>query len=182
MQCRLEAGDGRRSEVTVAVTGVEDDEIQFDIEAVEPAEQPEGATDSVGQGVVGDRVTITLGGVDAGDVMLESVTSRTTPTDAEFGEPPAKGTYWTVTVVVNALPGQAFDINPLDFYLRDEAGNRWDAFDGNAIFESTDNDLPATDLNAGERVRGTIVFDAPATATELVYAPELDALFRWKLV
>ena len=121
MQCRLEAGDGTRSAVTVTVTGVEDDQIQFDIEAVEPAEQTEEATDSVGQGVVGDRVTITLGGVDAGEVILESVTSRTTPTDAEFGEPPANGTYWTVTVVVNALPGQTFDINPLDFYLRDEA-------------------------------------------------------------
>lgn len=90
------------------------------------------------------------------------------PPDADFGEPPANGTYWTVTIVATATGDQTVDVNPFDFYLRDPAGNRWDAFDGNAIYESTDNDLQATTLNAGETVRGAVVFDAPTEAAELV--------------
>jgi hypothetical protein len=55
-----------------------------------------------------------------------------------------------VTIVATATGDQTVDVNPFDFYLRDPAGNRWDAFDGNAIFESTDNDLQVTTLTGGE--------------------------------
>jgi hypothetical protein len=147
-----------------------------------PAEEPTQPADTVAAGAVGDTITVTEDGVDTGEVLFESVTSRTTPTDADFGEPPANGTYWTVTIVATAIGDQTFDVNPFYFYLSDPAGNRWDAFDGNAIFESTDNDLQATTLNAGEMVRGTIVFDAPAEAAELVYAPGLRSLATWTLV
>ena len=87
-----------------------------------------------------------------------------------------------MTIVATAIGTQTFDINPFDFYLRDPAGNQWDAFDGNAVFEGTDTDLQATTLNGGETVRGTIVFDAPAEAAKLVYAPGLRSLASWTLI
>ena len=109
------------------------------------------------------------------------MTTRETPSDPEFGDPPANGKFWTMTIVATAIGAQTFDVNPFDFYLRDAAGNQWDAFDGNAVFEGTDNDLQATTLNSGETVRGTVVFDASAEATELVYAPGLRSLATWAL-
>jgi Domain of unknown function (DUF4352) len=157
------------------------DPVESEPAAESPAEEQTPPAETVAQGAVGDTAVVSEDGVDVGEVLVEDVSTSTTPTDPEFGEAPANGTYWTVTIVATATGTQTFDINPFDFYLRDPAGNQWDAFDGNAIYESTDNDLEATTLNGGEHVRGVIVFDAPTDAAELVYAPGLRSLATWTL-
>jgi hypothetical protein len=44
-----------------------------------PPEEPTQPADTVPQGAIGETVTVTKDGADVGEVLAESVTSRTTP-------------------------------------------------------------------------------------------------------
>lgn len=147
----------------------------------EPEPEPEPTNDGPMVFALGEAGSYSEDGVDIGSITAESFETSTEAPD-EYSEPPVNGQYLTVAVVATALDGQLYDVNPFDFYVRDDDGNRWDQTSGNAFYAAGDNDLSAVTLNGGETVRGTISFDVPPEATELVYAPGLRALGVWALV
>ena len=53
--------------------------------AVEPPPVEEPAEDTAAAGVVGDTITVSEDGTDVGEVLVEEVTTRETPSDSQFG-------------------------------------------------------------------------------------------------
>jgi len=124
---------------------------------------------------VGQPGTVTEEGVDVGTLTITKVaTSRKAL--AEFGDPPENARFLFVTVTGTALPGQSFDLNPFDFYVRTPDGQHLEAANGNAMFALDDGTLDAVTLTPGEHVKGIVPFDVPTGRLTVVYAPQLEAL------
>lgn len=120
-------------------------------------------------------------------VTVEKV-ETSTKTRSSYGKP-AKWEYRFITVAYqNLLPESAdpdnpdnqMPYNPLDWYLRDAAGNHYGSDSGHS-FDAMDNIMDSGQLNPGEKARGTFAIDAPAKATELVYAPFDRTYAVWDL-
>lgn len=128
--------------------------------------------------VLGEGGTYSEDGEPVGTITVETAETLAAAPD-EYSDPPVNGVFLTVSVVATALDANLYDVNPWDFYVRDTNGNRWDLGSGNGYYR--DDGLDATTLNGGETVRGTISFDVPPEATQLVYAPMQRAIGVWDL-
>ena len=95
-----------------------------------------------------------------------------TKTPGEFPDVP-ENKYFAV-FSISARAAKTFDINPYDFYVRGDDGAHYDG-----AFASVEPDLHPVTLNAGEKVKGNVVFDIPSKHATLVYAPGSSALSEW---
>lgn len=129
---------------------------------------------------MGDTLTVTIDGSEAGEITASSPTA-TQRAIGEFGERPARGYYITIVITAKAATAitEPFSVNPFDFYVRTTDGTHIEYGDGNAITAQRDDQLDAVDLNAGETVKGTLTLDVPAPHGTLVYAPFSQAVGSW---
>lgn len=129
---------------------------------------------------MGDTLTVTVDGSEAGEITASSPTA-TQRAIGEFGERPASGYYITIVITAKAADAvtQPFSVNPFDFYVRTADGTHIEYGDGNAITAQRDDQLNAVDLNAGEKIKGTLTLDVPAPHGTLVYAPLSRAVGTW---
>jgi hypothetical protein len=135
----------------------------------------------------GTPVLITQDGGDAAAVNVKKITVTTTPADPSYGSAPANGYYVIVKVSATTLPDftKGFDINALDFYALDGAGNQSQEGNGNA-FDALSNSQSNTDitatLGAGQTSTGWEAFDVSSPHGTIVYAPNFDGqpLGSWK--
>ncbi|HEY9473127.1 MAG TPA: DUF4352 domain-containing protein [Mycobacteriales bacterium] len=129
---------------------------------------------------MGDTLTVTIDGSEAGEITASSPTATQRAT-SEFGDPPARGYYVTIVITAKAATAisEPFSVNPFDFYVRTSDGTHIEYGDGNAITAQRDDQLNAVDLNAGEKVNGTLTLDVPAPHGTLVYAPLDRAVGSW---
>lgn len=89
---------------------------------------------------------------------------------------PEHGRFLALDVTFMAL--QTADINPFDFTLLLEDGERLDPTFG----PDAGTELHATTLNTGEKIKGVILFDAPKTGVKgVAYAPLGQVLGTWTL-
>jgi hypothetical protein len=77
----------------------------------------------------------------------------------------------TLTATAIATGSSTWGVTPVDFFVRDADGRRYDESGG---------DLTVATLNPGETVEGTVTFAVPTEHGDLVYAPHLGrALGSW---
>jgi hypothetical protein len=149
--------------------------------ATEPAEPPaseptEETSAPAIVGGVGDAAEITVNGADAGRIrLLRLTTARSdfngTPADRsddDLAEKPKRGRFVIARVEVVGI-GEPFDINPLDFYVREPDGTHVEE----QCCAQFGPELDAVTLAKGEKTAGTMVFDVKVTHGALVYAPNL---------
>jgi hypothetical protein len=133
---------------------------------------------------MGESEIIATDGTPSATITVSSPAVTTQPAD-QYGSAPQNGYFVTVTVKVTADQAytDGFDINPLDFYAL-SGGRHFDWDSGNAMFAlaSSDQELSAATLAAGETTSGKLVFDVSSPHGYIVYAPNLDGqpLAEWK--
>ena len=141
-----------------------------------PPTPPPAGPESLG---VGQSLSITDGGTDAGTITITSIRNTTQPADS-FGEAPQNGYYLIVTVKVSSTE-DGLDMNDLDFYALVN-GQHYDYGNGNSFEAVSDNnqDLTTT-LNNGESETGYLLFDLPSIHGQIVYAPNFNSapLAEW---
>jgi hypothetical protein len=134
---------------------------------------------------MGTTLAFGAGGKTSLTIVASDPKIVTAPT-SKYGKKPVNGRYVTVTVKIKAADDADPDLthfNPLDFYLVDGSGQRYQRNDGN-VSGSVDLDkaLHYGDLNGGEQVTGTLSFDAPDGPLRLAYAPNNKVLGYWAVV
>ncbi len=102
------------------------------------------------------------------------------PSNAELGSKPKYGRFLRVTVSAASTTG-VFGVNPFEFTIVDGEGTRYQMGEGSAMTEFADDSLSDADLNPGEKIKGTIVFDVPRGPLTLAYAPASQTLATWQL-
>jgi len=130
---------------------------------------------------VGETATVTNNDEPAADITVSSV-KVSAKTLGEFGQKPENGSYKVIAVSAKNLGKDSFDVNPFDWYYRDAAGNKFEYGAASISSGFTGKDFGASTLNVGEQTSGSIVFDVPAAAKELVYAPGFagEPIAIWK--
>lgn len=101
----------------------------------------------------------------AGTVTVSSPTTKTSSLDSK--------TYVQVTVDIQSTAG-TIDYNPFYFKLKDSSGVEHDA----GAFADSSDALQSGNLPAGQKVHGTIAFDAPASALHGSQVELSDPLFQ----
>lgn len=99
---------------------------------------------------------------------------------SQIGDKPKHGRFLRLTVTASATTG-VFGINPFEFAVVDAEGTRYQTGEGSAMTEMGDESLNDADLNPGEKIKGTLVFDVPPGNLTLSYAPMSQTLATWKL-
>lgn len=167
--------------IFLAACGIDTDRVEPSVpsdpapiqSAVQDAPEPPGALE------VGMTGTYFEADQEVGTVTVTEF-SRFTEPDSEFGDPPQNADFLKATIVVEATGSQVYSVNPFDFYVRDAEGRRYEFSNGNALW-AVGESMNHIDLNPGEKVTGTVVFDVPDGSLELVYAPGLRSLAYWEL-
>ncbi len=130
---------------------------------------------------VGETADVTLNDGDAaGTIQVQKAAAYRKTKAGALGSRPKNGRYVQVTISARSTSG-VFSLNPLYFQVTNADGDVFGAGEGNSLFEDGDRGLHATDLNPGQRVRGTVTFDVPPAAKTLEYAPFGQTLATWSL-
>lgn len=116
----------------------------------EPAEEQPGIGDPVRDG----KFEFVVTGVEDGGTELGS----------EFLSEKAQGRFHLVHISVTNIGDEAQMMSDSNQQVRDEQGRTFDANSSAAIYMD-DNDLWLTDINPGNTMSGTLVFDMPEGAT-----------------
>jgi len=124
---------------------------------------------------IGQTAEITLNDQDGATVKISKVSVASGALDT-YGEKPKNGRFKIVTVAAANSGSEGFDVNPFDWYYLGADGTKYEYGDDNSITSGYDGkDFNSTTLNKGEKTSGTMVFDVPASAKKLVYAPNFDS-------
>ena len=108
---------------------------------------------------IGDRV-------EAGGVAL-TVNSASTISSFDFMTAAEGSTYLVLDVLIETIDRDTAPYNPLYFSVKDA-----DGFQYNSTLIAPDPSLKSGELARGDRVRGNIAFEVPATAVGLVLTYE----------
>lgn len=135
---------------------------------------------------MGQSAGLSSGDTPAGDIILDGLKVTTWPADPEFGSKPKHGYFVNVGVTTTADPGYSdgLSIYSGDFYVVSSYGQHFNEGEGNsydALKDSSD-ELPYTNLAAGEAVSGRLVFDVPSRHGVIAYSPNSDGqpIAEWK--
>lgn len=130
---------------------------------------------------VGETATVTNNDEPAADITVSSV-KVSAKALGEFGQKPENGSYKIVAVSAKNLGTDSLSVNPFDWYYRDADGNKFEYGSGSIMSGFTGKDFGASSLNVKEQTSGSIVFDVPTAAKELVYAPGFagEPIAIWK--
>ena len=138
--------------------------------------EPEVSVFQLGMtGTVTDEV-----GQPLADITVAEATETTDPPD-EFSDPP-QGTFLSATVTVVNIGTEVFSVAPFDFLVRYPDGSRIEYGDGSSGVFGYDDILDTADLNPGETLTGTVVFDVdPDVDGQQIVYTDLDgrALGAW---
>ncbi|SER38720.1 DUF4352 domain-containing protein [Microlunatus flavus] len=118
---------------------------------------------------VGDTAEVQQNEEPAARITVSKATSSSKGFDS-YADKPQNGRYKHVTIAIKNVGSEGFDYNPFDWYVRDADGSKYQYADGN-YSGWKGKDLSSGTLAAGEKVQGTVEFDAPSAAKQLVYAP-----------
>lgn len=92
------------------------------------------------------------------DITVAEAMETAEPPD-EFSDPPANGTFLSVTVTIANIGDEVFAVAPFDFLVRYPDGDMVRYGDGSSGVFGYDDPLDVVDLAPGETITGTVVFD-----------------------
>jgi len=149
-----------------------------------PANTP--ASNTPAKGTVGDTVTVsgTVSGTDgnqvpiSADITVNATHSLQVVKDpsgfAELDQRATNGRFLIATITYKAT-SDGFDYNPLDWTVRMPDGQSYDA---GAVSDTSGlhlgQELSSGTLHDGQRAKGLVTFDVPATHGLLVYSAGID--------
>lgn len=144
-----------------------------------PDDQTTPADDQTSDGPstfkVGETASITQNGSEGATIKVTKV-EVSKKSLGQYGSKPENGAFKVITVAAANSGDESFDVNPFDWYYLDADGAKYEYGDDNAFASGYEGkDFNGTTLNKGEKTSGTMVFDVPADAVKLVYAPNFDS-------
>jgi len=126
-------------------------------------------------GRVGDAFSLTD---RAGNKATISMQSASTDQPGQYDRPATRGRYVEVVVAATDQSG-TISLNPFDFKIVGPDGT---SYNPGYVSEPKVPRLDAKELSAGDKTRGSIVFNAPKTALTLQYAPLFGSVVaRWQV-
>ena len=133
----------------------------------EDQEQPAPLPHKVGEEAVIQEEGLT-GYSDIASIKVDKVVAFKSATSYGDTEYPENEWYVKFKVTVEAYD-KGFEINPLDFFVRNADGSRLDSMEGNTMFVEADPEFDVATLKGGEKYTGWIVFDLPSKHGDFVY-------------
>lgn len=122
--------------------------------AEEPAEEPADELPGIGDPVRDGKFEFVITGVEDGGTEVGS----------EFLSEKAQGRFHLVHITVTNIGDEAQMMSDSNQKVRDEQGRTFETNSSAAIYMD-DNDLWLTDINPGNTMSGTLVFDMPEGST-----------------
>ncbi|MDO5503666.1 MAG: DUF4352 domain-containing protein [Actinomycetia bacterium] len=144
------------STATTEETEAADEETPEEAPAEEPAEEAEAAADlpGIGDPVRDGKFEFVVTGVEDGGTEIGS---------EYFGEE-AQGRFHLVHITVTNIGTEAQGMFSGNQKVKDEQGRTFES-NSSAVILMDDNDLWITDINPGNSLSGTLIFDMPEGAT-----------------
>jgi hypothetical protein len=144
------------------------------------AESPSSAPVGVQAFKMGGVASVSRGDENSsGTITVSSPQVYRRPT-SPLGSRPKNGRFLRVTVTASGASG-VFSMNPFYFHVIGADGTRYETLDAAAAYENADDQMTVVNLNPGEKLRATLVFDVPKGVESLAYDPLDQTLATWKV-
>jgi hypothetical protein len=102
-----------------------------------------------------------------------------TSLSSSYGYPPARGYYLTFRLAVVNTGRRTISLSPRDFVVRIPGRGQVTSYDGNAPYSGASEQLDATELDAGQRLTGSLTFDVSRRHGRLAFAPDGSPAVVW---